>query len=236
MNRDGIDKADQTVPRVPALRRADPDIVIIHHRCFRGGSVHAPSARRRHAINPTPHRVRLSKLIRQGHMMPAGRDLERRLRVPDVPGVSAPGFRRTGEEKTQMRQPRAAADHPQRPVLIVAGKVRRVGAPFPDDIHRLPGPDLIHLHPGFQRDGIALREIEPALRPRVLDFKTRPLSIQLNRRVVRLKIRKIRRPRPCLITHHMADRNQRHRLLLPKIQLQHRLGIIRMKRGDTECG
>ena len=78
--------------------------------------------------------------------------------------------------------------------------MRRVRAALADQIHRLPRADLVHLHPRLQRDGIAIREVERTLCTRVLDLISRAFALQLNRRVARLEIRKLRRPRPRLIT------------------------------------
>ena len=146
-----------------------------------------------------------------------------------MPGVRPARFWRTSKEKTEMPQTRSPTNHPQRPVLIVAGKMRRVGAPLAHDIHRLAGAQFVDFDPRLQSNGIALREIKNTLWPWIFDLITSTLSIKLNGRVVRLKIRKLRRTRSRLIPHHVANRNQRSRLFLTKIQLQHRLGIIGIK-------
>ena len=76
MNGQTIQRTLQTVARVAALRRADPNVVIVDHRSLCGGTIHAPHPLGGRSVNPSTHRVGLTKLIRQSHMMPAGLDLE----------------------------------------------------------------------------------------------------------------------------------------------------------------
>ena len=107
--------------------------------------------------------------------------------------------------------------HAQRPVLIVRREARCAGAALADDINILARPQVIELHPRFERDGIAVRKIKAAAGAGVVEGEPRAVAIELHGRVVRIEVRGLRRARAGHVTMHAAMGRETGRFLRAKI-------------------
>src|SRR5690606_4874923 len=152
--------ATETVSRCAGACRADPDGIVVDHRRLIGRAAHVPLARLRLAVDPGPDALRLAELVRHGDMVPTPAGSEAVVGGPAVPVRIGGGawLALGGKQKAHARFAALLADS-QGPVLVVAGKAGRGGASLADDVHVFTGANLAHLHPGFQRDRIAVGEV-----------------------------------------------------------------------------
>src|SRR5690606_40383915 len=95
--------------------------------------------------------------------------------------------------------------------------VGRTGPTFTNDVHRLTVAKTIDADPRFNRDGIAVGEIERAFRAGVFESEPASLTVEADRLVVGGEIRKLRRRRPRFIAHDDAVRYELRRFLRVKI-------------------
>ena len=101
-----------------------------------------------------------------------------------------PTMLRVTEEEAHARRAAVTAQA-QRIVLVVAGEALVARAPLADDVNLLAVLDAVGGHPSLERDGIALRELQRALRARVFHADELALAAEPRRRAVRLELRKL---------------------------------------------
>ena len=237
MDRDLVDLAVKRGVELAAHRRADPQIVVIHHGGGVRFSAHVPHARDDLAVNVAAETVAFAERVRHRDMMPARVRREARLGGPAMPvrirGVGR--FRRIAVAK-QERQPRFAGlfAQSQRVVLIHHRSALRARAPLADDIDHLAGLEFRRGHPGFQRETVALVEIERAVRAAIMHADMPRRFAEGDRRAVVGEIGKLRRRlRGVAERNFAADRSaQRVRVLAGREALDcFRVGIVQRPVG-----
>ena len=160
MNRHVVEQTRKRVGHVAVDRGADPDLVIVDHRRLRGGAAEIPCARHGLAIDVAADRIRLAERVAHGDMVPAGARGEAFVGDPamKILCVSLPVVG-VAKEKTRPGQA-AGCREPQGPVLVVGGDLRVRCASLADDVDLLAVGEFERVHPGLERNGVAIRELE----------------------------------------------------------------------------
>ena len=198
----------------PCETIADANLIVINDRRLNCLAAVTPSSLRRLAIDPPSDRLRIAKSIRNRNVMPPGANGKAKPRIPAMP-VCFGARQLRCEQETEFCFI-LYTDHPQRPVLIIAGELRRAGSAFANDVADLTFTKDRRIDPCFDRDGIAVRKIEVAVRP-CIGNKQVGAGINSHGRVIRSHVGKLRRPRPSLITLHVTFGSKRSRFLSTKI-------------------
>ena len=214
----------KTVCGGTALRRSDPDGVIIDNRSLRSRATHIPDTGLRLSIDPSANTFRLAELIRHGNVMPVFSGRKPTLRCPAMPlltGLWLATHRHRRKKETDASFALRLA-HTQSPVLIVGRKTAGPRPSLSDHIHVFAGPQRIDLHPRFERHCIAVCKVKRTLHPGIVERKVRTLAVQFDGRIVGRKIRILRRSRPRRVALHAAMRFQRRGFFLFKIPTHNR--------------
>ena len=195
INRDIVDKANETGAGAATHRTADPDRIVINDRRFVGRSAHVPFAIDLFFVQPSGDRFRLAKAIADRDPVPSGPRHESDVAGPPMPmrilfGLVSDMFR-----CEQKANPRLAfgATKSQGPVLIIARKFSALRAAFADHVKiSILGDRLVHVDPGLDRDRVALSEIEIAAGARVGQDEPRTFAVEFYGRIARVEIGKLR--------------------------------------------
>ena len=239
-----IHRTPKTGRSKATLRRADPNRIVIDDRRFLRRSSHVPRPFLRHAIEPRMQTLRLTEAVTHRHMMPAALRVETRFSRPAMP-VGGRFFHAAGrhrrEQEIHTRQP-SALTQPESPVLIVRSNPSRSCASFADDIQRRSALHLIQAHPPLQRDRVTVGKIQPTVGTGIMDHKPCPIAAEFHRRVARLKIWKLRWPRPRRIALHIPLRHQFRCVFRPEVPPHDRRRVLssercqrREQQGGDEC-
>ena len=94
------------------------------------------------------------------------------------------------------------------PVLVVRGRALGIGTTLADDRGVLAFAQAFGSDPGFDREGIAVLEVEDAVRARVLDHQARAFAVESRRDVLGVEAGIIRATRTGLLEADVADGGQ----------------------------
>src|SRR5206468_2842590 len=134
-----------------------------------------PSAFRRAAIDIAADRIAAAELITDRNVVPAAARGEAGVACPAVPVVlHALAIVRIAEKERDMAAA-VLAHQPQRPILIFGSEALIARSPLADDVNLLAAGDLGRVDPRFERDCVAVGEIERAIGSRVVVAERRRL-------------------------------------------------------------
>ena len=219
VHRNVVEQARKRAPLVSLHRGADPDLVVVHDRRLGCRAAVVPKAIHGPAVEEALDRVGHAKSIRDRHVVPAGARLEAPAARPAMKVATVAGGV-VGAAKQKAHCGHAIlAGQSQSPVLIVGGEAWPAGAALADDVDLLAGGDLKHVHPGLERDRVAVLKHERWCR----GCREITPTVAEGRRPIASRHRRMpRRLRPRLAEDHVA-----HDLSFDRFRRRHFVGIRR---------
>ena len=235
MNSNCVHRASKTIRRRAATRRTDPNGIVIDHRRLSGGTTHVPFAWFGFTIDPTLNAGWFAKSIRYRDMVPQFSRLESVVRSPAMPmriRPSASAFAWSRKEKTDATF-FFIFFYPQCPVLIVSDESTIARSPFADHINMFILAKLFYLYPCLQRDGIPSREIELTIGTGIVEYIVRTLTIELDRMIVRFKVRILGCSRARNVALHSTHRLESRSFFFAEIPSNDGLVVRKRQNGAT---
>ena len=199
---DLIDRAAEAAVGEAAHRRADPHGCVVDDGGIGRRAVHIPRALHLLAVDPAADALRLTEFVADRDVVPAAVVGEARRSRPAMPLHAF--LRRRSEEEIEAS---GVIEHAQAhgPVLIARVRRLRVRAALADDRGVLALAQSVQADPGLDREGIAVLEIEDAVRTGVLDHQARTLAVESRRDVLGVEAGIIRTTRTGLLEADIAD-------------------------------
>ena len=199
---DLIDRAAEAAVGEAAHRRTDPHGCVVDDRGVGRRTVHVPRALHLLAVDPAADALRLTEFVADCDVVPAAVVGEARRSRPAMPLHAF--LRRRSEEEVEAG---GVVEHAQAhgPVLIARVGRLRVRAALADDRGVLALAQSVQADPGLDREGIAVLEIEDAVRTGVLDHQARTLAVESRRDVLGVEAGIIRTTRTGLLEADIAD-------------------------------